>query len=270
MHERTQDAMSYVRTYGKPDLFITFTCNPTWKEMKEELFHGQSAKDRRDLVARVFRQKIIKMMNLIKKCIIFGSIRCDMYTIEWQKRGLPHAHILLWLNNKIHSNQIDLIISAELPDPNTDPVLFHIIKKTMVHGPCGNLNANSPCMVNGKSIKRHPRQFVNETQTGIDGYPLYKRRKPGHGGVSTKIKVNNGIEVDIDNRWIVPYCPLLSKAFEAHINVEFCIFIKSIKYVCKYVNKCSDATMYALQNPNLNDEVTTYQCGRYISSSEAF
>ena len=29
MHERTQDAMSYVRHYGRPDLFITFTCNPT-------------------------------------------------------------------------------------------------------------------------------------------------------------------------------------------------------------------------------------------------
>ena len=27
MHERTQDAMTYVRTYGRPDLFITFTCN---------------------------------------------------------------------------------------------------------------------------------------------------------------------------------------------------------------------------------------------------
>lgn len=27
MHERTQDAMTYVRHYGRPDLFITFTCN---------------------------------------------------------------------------------------------------------------------------------------------------------------------------------------------------------------------------------------------------
>ena len=28
MHDRTQDAMTYVRNYGRPDLFITFTCNP--------------------------------------------------------------------------------------------------------------------------------------------------------------------------------------------------------------------------------------------------
>ncbi|CAE1169587.1 unnamed protein product [Acanthosepion pharaonis] len=28
MHARTQDAMSYVRKYGRPDLFIIFTCKP--------------------------------------------------------------------------------------------------------------------------------------------------------------------------------------------------------------------------------------------------
>ena len=43
MHERTQDAMTYVRTYGRPDLFITFTCNPKWKEIQRELENGQMA-----------------------------------------------------------------------------------------------------------------------------------------------------------------------------------------------------------------------------------
>ena len=35
MHEYIQDAMTYVRAYGRPDLFITFTCNPNWDEIKE-------------------------------------------------------------------------------------------------------------------------------------------------------------------------------------------------------------------------------------------
>ena len=40
-----------------------------------------------------------------------------MYTIEWQKRGLPHAHILVWLKkNNISPNEIDAFISAEFPD----------------------------------------------------------------------------------------------------------------------------------------------------------
>lgn len=41
MHERAQDAMTYVRCKGRPDLFITFTCNPKWIEFKYVLFPGQ-------------------------------------------------------------------------------------------------------------------------------------------------------------------------------------------------------------------------------------
>ncbi|GBP56607.1 hypothetical protein EVAR_80371_1 [Eumeta japonica] len=34
MNEKSQDAMTYVRKFGRPDLFITFTCNPEWPEIK--------------------------------------------------------------------------------------------------------------------------------------------------------------------------------------------------------------------------------------------
>ena len=37
-----------------------------------------------------------------------------MYSVEWQKRGLPHAHILIWLLEKIRPEEIDTIISAEI------------------------------------------------------------------------------------------------------------------------------------------------------------
>ncbi|GBP00124.1 hypothetical protein EVAR_103612_1 [Eumeta japonica] len=54
MHEYTQDAMTYVRKYGRPDLFITFTCNSSWPEIKEQLKYGQTSMDRHDIIARVF------------------------------------------------------------------------------------------------------------------------------------------------------------------------------------------------------------------------
>lgn len=31
MHQRIQDAMTYVRNYGRPDLLMKFTCNSKWK-----------------------------------------------------------------------------------------------------------------------------------------------------------------------------------------------------------------------------------------------
>lgn len=41
MHERTQDAMTYVCHYGRPDLFITITCKPEWSKITENLLPGQ-------------------------------------------------------------------------------------------------------------------------------------------------------------------------------------------------------------------------------------
>ena len=55
MHERAQDAMNYVKKYGKADLFITFTCNPNWEEIKSNLMPGQTPIDRHDIVARIFK-----------------------------------------------------------------------------------------------------------------------------------------------------------------------------------------------------------------------
>lgn len=273
MHEYTQDAMTYVRNYGRPDLFVTFTCNPKWEEIQAELMPGQTHYDRHDLSARVFRQKLIKLMDAITKGRIFGSTRCWMYSIEWQKRGLPHAHILIWLRDKIRPDQIDSVISAELPDPKQDANLLKIIVKNMIHGPCGNVNRDAPCMQNGECTKRYPRNFVDQTQTGDDGYPLYRRRSPEDGGIKTKIKMrisSRVIDMEIDNRWVVPYCPLLSRIFQAHINVEYCNSVKSIKYICKYVNKGSDQAVFGLDKDGTAiNEVQQYLMGRYISSNEA-
>ena len=86
-------------------------------------------------------------------------------------------------------------------------------------------------------------------------------------GFVAMVAMRNGQEVEVDNRWIIPYCPLLSKAYNAHINVEFCHSVKSIKYICAYISKGSDAAMISLKNESTNDEITKYQMGRYISSN---
>lgn len=269
MQEYSQDAMTYVRKFGRPDLFITFTCNPSWDEIKKLLLNGQSASDRHDIVARVFNQKLKKLMDFIIKYKIFGDVQCWIYCIEWQKRGLPHAHILIWLKEKIHPTEIDKIISAELPNQNEDQLLYKIVTKHMIHGPCGTLNPKSPCMVDGKCSKKYPRELISETQTGHNGYPLYRRRIIGENELKTQIKIY-GINIDIDNRWIVPFSPILSKAFKTHINVEYCHSVKSIKYICKYIYKGNDMAVFGLTKENIvNDEITQYQMGRYISSNEA-
>ena len=74
--EYTQDGMTYIRVYGLPDIFLTMTANQGWPKMKEAVFPGQSPSDRHDVTARVFRRKVVKLMELIRKGEIFGPVSC--------------------------------------------------------------------------------------------------------------------------------------------------------------------------------------------------
>ncbi|GBL60174.1 hypothetical protein AVEN_33476-1 [Araneus ventricosus] len=124
-----------------------------------------------------------------------------MYSVEWQKRGLPHIHILLWLKDKLKPNQIDNIISAEIPDPSSDKELHDIIVKNMMHGPFCPHNAHAPCKKDGKCSKEFPRKLQKETIHNENGYPQYRRRSPADEGQTATIKLRNGDYATVDNSW---------------------------------------------------------------------
>ncbi|GBN52233.1 hypothetical protein AVEN_28378-1, partial [Araneus ventricosus] len=179
MQQNYQDAMAMVRKFGKPDLFLTFTCNPSWSEILNSMEGVQRPEDRPDIIVRVFNMKLKELLEDICKHGIFGTVLAYIYVIEFQKRGLPHAHILLTLDSesKIRTkDDIDKFVSAELPDPCTDLRLFQIVTKCMVHGPCGTININSPCMRDGQCCKSFPKQFKDDTEENVNGYPIYRRR----------------------------------------------------------------------------------------------
>jgi len=92
------------------------------------------------------------MLRLLTKESVFGEMQCYIYSVEWQKRGLPHIHILLWLEDKMKPTDVDSIISAEIPDNNADPYLYDVITTTMLHGPCGPLNPRQVCMKDGQEL----------------------------------------------------------------------------------------------------------------------
>ena len=160
------------------------TCNPNWPEIRDQLLPSQSPHHRPDIIARVFQLKKNVMIKILTKNCIFGKAIAYVSSIEWQKRGLPHAHILLWLDprHQIRPASIDAAISAELPNPENDSELHQIILTHMIHGPCGSLNPSSPCMRDGACSKMYPKEFLDQTESGIDGYPHYRRRKPEEGG----------------------------------------------------------------------------------------
>jgi ATP-dependent DNA helicase PIF1 len=76
------------------------TYNPNWDEITQNLYPGQSAQDRLDLVVRVFRAKTEELKNLLFKKHILGKVKAHVYVVEFQKRGLPHAHFLLIMEQR--------------------------------------------------------------------------------------------------------------------------------------------------------------------------
>lgn len=243
MRQQYHDAMTIVRKYGRPDLFITFTCNPKWKEITEQLQPYQDASARPDIVSRVFQLKVEMFMQLIKKDKIFGEVKAHVYVIEFQKRGLPHLHSLFWLEEEYQlrtPEAVDHVIRAEIPDKTVNARLYGIIMSNNIHGPCGKLNPECVCMENGECKKNFPKCYQESTDTSGDGYPKYQRReKPNEVHMARGKRVNN--------RWVVPYNAFLSEKFEAHINVEMCHTIMAIKYLCKYFSKGHDRARVALK-----------------------
>jgi hypothetical protein len=171
--------MAKVRKFGKLNLFVTFTCNPKWKEITDALLFGQIAKDHPELVTRVFNLKLDALLRDIKNGVL-GNVIVKIWVIEFQKKGLPHAHILLILDetSKLRTAEdFDLMVFAEIPDSICHPEAYETVTSCMVHGPCGPDFLNAQCMEQGKCKKRYPCSFSEETRCDVDGYPKYRRRQ---------------------------------------------------------------------------------------------
>ncbi len=204
MNQRFQDAVTVARHYHGFDLFITFISNPSWDMLISKLLPGQTTSDHPDLVIQVFNIYKDAVLDDVVNKNIFGHIHAHVHSIEFQKWGLPHMHLLLSLyshNRPQTPADVDCIIHVSWPDPNQKPLLFDIVKWCMVHGPCGTVFPHAPCMREGKCSKGFLKPFQLVTLMTTEGYPTYVQPADGH-----TFDVGGFV---VDNWWIVPYNPYL-------------------------------------------------------------
>ncbi|XP_071700026.1 uncharacterized protein [Rutidosis leptorrhynchoides] len=280
----------FCRVYGNPRFFVTFTCNTKWPEIKRYLskYSYLTANDRADIISRVFHMKVRQFVFVLKEEELLGPWKAVLYTIEFQKRGLPHCHTLLWthsLSNSFEPRDVDRYISAELPEPMKDPKGFKVVSEMMIHGPCGLVNKNAPCMQDVEispsgvfnkdnvCLKKFPKMYNETTYFDKEGFVHYRRRNTG-------ISVDKGI-CRLDNGYVVPYNRTLCLRFHAHINVEWCGWTMLIKYLFKYISKGTDriaahiprplgSTSSANTSRSSNvDEIQNFVDARFICPHEA-
>jgi hypothetical protein len=90
-----------------------------------------------------------------------GVSVAHIFTIEFQKRGLPHIHLIIFLH---HNSKLR---TADDVDSYTQSELYHLVVKYMVNCPCGVYNPDSPCMVNGKYSKNFPKAYKEHTTLSL-------------------------------------------------------------------------------------------------------
>lgn len=279
MRSLYQDAMAITRDYGPPSLFITMTANPNWPEIQNALKNDETVSDRPGIGVRVFKMKLDGLIEDLTKKNVLGKMKSWVYVIEFQHRGLPHVHFLGILEPadvpRIPQD-VDDLVSAEIPDSIKEPMLHQLVKTHMLHGPCGP-GITSPCQSDKGCLKKFPKPFQSETVFPESGYPLYKRLELGN--------VIHKRAFQFDNSRVVPYNRFLLLRYQCHINIEIPHGIKAYKYLYKYVTKGHDRAklIVNLENnidigrqaskqtpiyvPGVN-ELRDYMDGRWISAYE--
>jgi hypothetical protein len=270
MHQCYQNCMAIVRALGKPHLFLTMTCNPGWEEIVFECrSSGTEPHNRPDIVARVFRSKLRQLLHEILEEHVFGIVDGYCYVVEFQKRGLPHAHILLILRDQISPEQYCKYTSAEIPDPDRHPRLFHRVVESLVHSPCNTLGSHRCHTGEGRCRFGFPKPYSDSTFENTEGYMTYRRPAPQdasntrvinlrvqstHGEQEKTYTVgSNRVQLHgrwVDNSWIVPYNPHLLLRYDCHINVEVCSSVRAVKYLFKYVFKGHDCAVAQISSAN--------------------
>ena len=240
------DAMTIVSEFGESTAFITVTYNPLWPEVKERLAEMQTVYDRTEIICLIFKARLTALIHNIKHGKYFGGRKTEyfLYVIEYQARGLPHAHIVFRLKNAPTSDEekiefINKFFHARYPDDFEEPTeiqknsaaeLFKYEKQKAEHEryvQCINNNMTHKCSSafngckdkNGICKKGYMTNTINKTASfDLKGYPVYYR------------KTENDLRV-------VPHNKEMLLDWDGHINVEFCGKVYAVMYLYNYLFK---------------------------------
>ena len=251
--EQIADSLAIAAMYGPPTFFITITCNSQWPEIQSQLLPGQDYTDNPVVVCRVFRRKLMLLEKALRSMFPnAGGLLYIIHCVEFQKRGLPHAHILVkYASDCTDPSDIDSVISAEMPSDAADAQL--VLKFMTHHHPPPNKPASKYCQRELDNGERHcrfnyPQPIVETTYSDHAGRVHYRRRTE-------------------HDAWIVPYNIELLRKFQCHLNVEAANSSHLFQYIFKYIHKGvvqRSSSVNIVAYANLYLKVLTVQSSAYL------
>ncbi|KAE8277990.1 hypothetical protein D5F01_LYC23957 [Larimichthys crocea] len=157
-----KDLNAMVRQLGKPTFFLTFSAaEMRWPEVIEAVKAQQGEQvdfSQLDWNAKcdILRSNPVTVMWLFEKRVDalmtdlilspaqpIGEVEDYFYRVEFQARGSPHIHLLVWIkdapefgdlqDDSVVIKFIDQYITCQMPDPNADPELHKIVSEVQLH-----------------------------------------------------------------------------------------------------------------------------------------
>jgi len=90
-----KNALILVSEFGCPHVFLTLTCNPKWPEIMSQLLDGQTAFDRPEVTAAVFKSRLDLMKMNIRNGKYFDG-RELIYTFHVINISIVVCHMHIW------------------------------------------------------------------------------------------------------------------------------------------------------------------------------
>ena len=279
------DSLTIAAVYGPPTFFVTFTCNGDWPEIRSCLRPGQTYTDLPVVVCRVFKQKLSRLMTIFRTMFPnAGQLLYAIQRVEFQKRGLPHAHILLkYATDCVSPDDIDRVISARIPEAADNAEIVH---RFMLH-PTHSSSVINHVPPSAENPLKYCEKWKNGARMCRFGYPKPPQQQ-------TSLDSSNRVlyRREQGDSFVVPHCLPLLRKFECHMNVEIAGCGQLFQYLFKYIHKGildyfheyigvniivgPDRARFRIRTEDNGDadeapinEIDDYWNGRYLTSTEA-
>jgi hypothetical protein len=244
-----KNALILVSEFGCPHIFLTLTCNPKWPEIMSQLLDGQTAFDRPEVTAAVFKTRLDQMKMNIRNGKYFDGreLIYTFHVIEYQYRGLPHAHLVVRLDD-----------AHDIDDPNREDLIYFVNRHFVAEMPrfegeeYHNVYQEDGSTAFTDEYKRKAVEVVrmNNTHkcaTAINGCKKDDSEKCKRGYSRTEI-IPETIVNEVTNRIvyrrrmecdlkIVPYNLQMIMDWDSHLNIEYSGSAYCALYMYKYCYK---------------------------------
>ena len=254
---RQSELKCMIREWGSPTLFLTFSCaeyeSPDITEFLRKVNNVPSNYNIGKLCTEdpisVSRKFSLKFHAFFRKVILNGEVLGKVDHFYWKKeyqaRGAPHYHVLVWIRDAPVIGQddpgkvlgwIQERITSHIPDKNSSPELYRLVTRYQLHKCSSYCKRRRKCP-NNTFITRcrfgFPRQVCDNTKLN-----------PVQESLKSRNRIYQLTRTDSEVR-VNDYNPLLLLLWKANIDVQFVAesSLALAHYVSGYVTKAERSSM---------------------------